>query len=1447
MMHFWKTCLAVCAVPVVACVAGPADIADVNMVVRDSYLPGIPVLVRVELLDEAGAVLRDRWDATAVLSVDNPVVHLSPNSVRLYNGLGSALVTFTSGGDFLLTADVNGVKTTAALADWTSQPVRSVSGTLGKSTTWSGVYRITADLTIAAGVTLTLQPGTLVLIDGVKSGGSGKDIEVQGAVQSLGTAASPVTFTASVPGQNWGEMRFTGAELSTFDYTVITHAGRSPGVGHTGTGPAIRAQDSQIVFDHVSLTDHAGKVMHTVSGCDLVFRHCLLARSVMGPEIASTALLFEAGWITEMHANDDADGIYIHSQQAGQSCVMSQSVIADVYDDGIDTLGSQITVQDCIIRNCKDKGASIYDGEVTLDHCLIVENNAAPEDPTVASVVAKTLEGSTATVNIEHTTIVTARTAGYTDAGIQAHNKYGVAAGRIYFNVTNSIIDASDGVSVQAPYLALDILIDHSDVTGEAWPGTGNLHADPLFVDEQNHNYHLRADSPCIGAAEDKSDLGYYSSPTRPVDAETSANDPVWTAANSPYHISGEFVVPADGSLTIEPGVSVHFDTGARMIVNGRLVAEGSEDNPILFTRTPGSQGTWAGVQFVNSAADNRIAYALLEYGRTNDGMVGVEKSRLLLDHVTFDHTDLRRVRVLASWLTVRDCTFMDMFGPTQAPTTDNMSEHIWGSVVDGGELIVDHCVFGMNKGHNDAVDVDGNVRPKPPIQILNSTFLGGGDDALDLEGDAHIEGNLFTNFHKDRYNTAARQSNVISAGAGKYYVVVRNVFYNCDHAAQVKQRSSMLFVNNTVMDATASAFFFEIPGQPDTPGKGVIVDSCIFRNVPAIFSDFRIDDPIYGTTQMVIDHSIVPAEWQGYGEGNFDADPLFVAPPTDFHLKPMSPAVGAGANGLDMGAFVPAGASVSGEPCDITWRTRVTLTVAGPGITHYKYSLNDPNGPWGEERTVGAPIELTDLANGASYQVYVLGKNSAGVWQTVPNASRPWLVDTSYSRLVINELLAWTLSPLEGADAQPDLIELYYDGPNPLDLSGMSVTDDPAEPAKFVFPQGTAMEPGQYLILLAGFETPLPGIHLGFSLDRQGGAVYLYDSSGRLLDSVEYGTQLPDLSIGRVGPQAQWHLTMPTFGQANVAHPVGDPAAVKINEWLVAGEAPFTDGFVELFNPQSSPVDMGALHLTDGPETRNMGKNFTPLTFLADHGFVVLAMDQGDLSMNGGTIILYDSKLLEVDKVIYGPQTPNVSQGRAPDGSDDVVTFDVPTPGGPNPYVAPPEPVTWTLVAVDSVWSYEQDGVALDASWRDPAYDDSSWPAGPGVLYVEESSLPWPKKTPLTLGATTYYFRTHFALDAEPSDVVLLELTALVDDGAVFYLNGQEVYRLGMPAGAVGYSTHANRTVGNATVDGPFEIPATGLQRGDNVLAVEVHQVTATSSDIVFALELTAQVLSPQ
>jgi hypothetical protein len=175
-------------------------------------------------------------------------------------------------------------------------------------------------------------------------------------------------------------------------------------------------------------------------------------------------------------------------------------------------------------------------------------------------------------------------------------------------------------------------------------------------------------------------------------------------------------------------------------------------------------------------------------------------------------------------------------------------------------------------------------------------------------------------------------------------------------------------------------------------------------------------------------------------------------------------------------------------------------------------------------------------------------------------------------------------------------------------------------------------------------------------------------------------------------------------------------------------------------------------------------------------------------------------------------------------------------------------EPGPWQtnrFIEITNAWLYNVDGVDLGTAWSAPGYPDVAWADGGGLLYVEDSALPAPKTTPLPLAAgslpTTCYFRTRFANPITNARSFNLVANLVVDDGVVCHLNGAEALRVGMPTNTVGYHTNANRTVGNAVWEGPFEVPITNLWTGTNVLAAQVHQFNSTSTDVVMGLTLDA------
>jgi hypothetical protein len=149
--------------------------------------------------------------------------------------------------------------------------------------------------------------------------------------------------------------------------------------------------------------------------------------------------------------------------------------------------------------------------------------------------------------------------------------------------------------------------------------------------------------------------------------------------------------------------------------------------------------------------------------------------------------------------------------------------------------------------------------------------------------------------------------------------------------------------------------------------------------------------------------------------------------------------------------------------------------------------------------------------------------------------------------------------------------------------------------------------------------------------------------------------------------------------------------------------------------------------------------------------------------------------------------------------------------------------------------------------NWQAPDYDDSGWIGqGPALLYVENNPDVTPRNTPLPAMDTglpwmTYYFRTQLVVTNDPTGFDLV-FSNFVDDGAVFYLNGTEIYRLRMPDAPALITSDTYATgkplTDEAVFPDVFQIGGslmTNLMVGTNCLAVEAHNVLPSSPDIVF------------
>lgn len=166
--------------------------------------------------------------------------------------------------------------------------------------------------------------------------------------------------------------------------------------------------------------------------------------------------------------------------------------------------------------------------------------------------------------------------------------------------------------------------------------------------------------------------------------------------------------------------------------------------------------------------------------------------------------------------------------------------------------------------------------------------------------------------------------------------------------------------------------------------------------------------------------------------------------------------------------------------------------------------------------------------------------------------------------------------------------------------------------------------------------------------------------------------------------------------------------------------------------------------------------------------------------------------------------------------------------------------PPSATLIAPNAVWRYRDLASTAPAGWQNLGFDDSTWLSGPAQLGFSGGEEADEATLIADNNQITSYFRHSFNV-AKASDYASLTMNMVRDDGGVVYLNGTELLRspnLPAPPTAIVYATTTSGDNGENTPESAT-VNASALRDNANVVAVEMHQQSATSSDVSFQLEL--------
>ena len=270
-----------------------------------------------------------------------------------------------------------------------------------------------------------------------------------------------------------------------------------------------------------------------------------------------------------------------------------------------------------------------------------------------------------------------------------------------------------------------------------------------------------------------------------------------------------------------------------------------------------------------------------------------------------------------------------------------------------------------------------------------------------------------------------------------------------------------------------------------------------------------------------------------------------------------------------------------------------------------------------------------------------------------------------------------------------PDYIELHNGSMEKADISGYGLSDSLLEGAKYVFPAGTVLEPGAYVVVWCGGEAE-DDMHAPFKLSAGEEAV-LFDASGRPLDTAVLNSVDSGMVLRREGEV--WTQAKPCPGYPKTEEGMAEyEASLKetedmglyINEFMASNATTICDSFgsysdwIELYNSTDTDMDISGFGISDNL-SQPMKYRFPDGTTIAAKGYLVVfcsgneGMQNGELHAPfglrsyGEDVVIANRAGRIIDSYSFKNQETDVSMARIPDGAGEFQSNSQPSPGYPN------------------------------------------------------------------------------------------------------------------------------------------------------------------------------------